>query len=120
MWSGSAETPPTMRIAMLAPSLQPTERRVAESIAADIESAIERTAQEVADIVGVGRASVIRTAQSLGYEGSTGSHRDLATPSLRSRRKASTRSCAISTMRSACSLRRTGCPHRSGSTSRCA
>ena len=69
MWSGSAETPPTMRIAMLAPSLQPTERRVAESIAADIESAIERTAQEVADIVGVGRASVIRTAQSLGYEG---------------------------------------------------
>lgn len=69
MWSGSAETPPTMRIAMLAPSLQPTERRVAESIVADVEAAIERTAQEMADLVGVGRASVIRTAQSLGYEG---------------------------------------------------
>ncbi len=54
---------------MLAPSLQPTERRVAESIVADVEAAIERTAQEVADLVGVGRASVIRTAQSLGYEG---------------------------------------------------
>lgn len=69
MWSGSADTPPTTRIAMLAPSLQPTERRIAESIVADVEAAIERTAQEVADLVGVGRASVIRTAQSLGYDG---------------------------------------------------
>jgi DNA-binding MurR/RpiR family transcriptional regulator len=69
MWSGSTETPPTTRIAMLAPSLQPSERRVAEAIARDVEAAIERTAQQVADLVGVGRASVIRTAQSLGYDG---------------------------------------------------
>ncbi|MGV8882243.1 MAG: MurR/RpiR family transcriptional regulator [Rhodoglobus sp.] len=54
---------------MLAPSLQPSERRVAEAITDDIEGAIERTAQEVADLVGVGRASVTRTAQSLGYDG---------------------------------------------------
>ncbi|MGZ0712713.1 MurR/RpiR family transcriptional regulator (plasmid) [Coraliomargarita sp. W4R53] len=69
MWTGSAETPPTVRIAMLAPSLQPSERRVAEAIAGDAENAIERTAQEIADLVGVGRATVIRTAQSLGYDG---------------------------------------------------
>lgn len=69
MWTGSADAPPTARIAMLAPSLQRSERRVAEAIAGDVEAAIERTAQEVADLVGVGRASVIRTAQSLGYDG---------------------------------------------------
>lgn len=69
MWTESADTPPTARIAMLAPSLQPSERRVAEAIAGDIEGTIERTAQEVADLVGVGRASVVRTAQSLGYDG---------------------------------------------------
>lgn len=54
---------------MLAPSLQPSERRVAEAIAGDVEAAIDRTAQQVADLVGVGRASVVRTAQSLGYDG---------------------------------------------------
>lgn len=69
MWTASADAPPTVRIAMLAPSLQPSERRVAEAIAGDVEAAIERTAQEVADLVGVGRASVVRTAQSLGYDG---------------------------------------------------
>lgn len=69
MWTGSADAPPTARIAMLAPSLQPSERRVAETVALDIEASIERTAQEVADLAGVGRATVIRTAQSLGYEG---------------------------------------------------
>ena len=69
MWTGCTDAPPTARIAMLAPSLQPSEQRVAESIAADVEAAIDRTAQEVADLVGVGRASVIRTAQSLGYDG---------------------------------------------------
>jgi DNA-binding MurR/RpiR family transcriptional regulator len=69
MWQGSAEVSPTARIAMLAPSLQPSELRVAEAIAGDIEAAIERTAQDVADLVGVGRATVIRTAQTLGYGG---------------------------------------------------
>lgn len=69
MWQGSADAPPTARIAMLAPSMQPSERRVAEAIAADVDTTIERTAQEIADAVGVGRATVIRTAQTLGYDG---------------------------------------------------
>ncbi|GEK85785.1 MurR/RpiR family transcriptional regulator [Microbacterium aerolatum] len=69
MWQGSVDAPPTTRIAMLAPSMQPSERRVAEAIAADADAAIEWTAQEIADTVGVGRATVIRTAQTLGYDG---------------------------------------------------
>ena len=69
MWQGPADAPPTARIAMLAPSMQPSERRVAEAIAADVDVSIERTAQEIADAVGVGRATVIRTAQTLGYDG---------------------------------------------------
>lgn len=69
MWHGSADAPPTTRIAMLAPSMQPSERRVVEAIAADVDAAIERTAQETSNAVGVGRATVIRSAQTLGYEG---------------------------------------------------
>jgi DNA-binding MurR/RpiR family transcriptional regulator len=42
---------------------------VAEAIAADLSGAVQCTAQQLADQVGVGRASVIRTAQTLGYEG---------------------------------------------------
>ena len=68
-WNGPADAPPSVRIAALAPSLQPSERRVADLIAADLAAAVERTAQQLADEVGVGRASVIRTAQTLGYEG---------------------------------------------------
>lgn len=68
-WTGAADAPPSVRIAALAPSLQPSERRIAEVIAADLSGAVERTAQQLADLVGVGRASVIRTAQTLGYEG---------------------------------------------------
>ena len=69
MWPGPADATPTTRIAMLAPSMQPSERRVAEAIATDVDLAVERTAQEIADAVGVGRATVIRTAQTLGYDG---------------------------------------------------
>ncbi|MAY49680.1 MAG: RpiR family transcriptional regulator [Microbacterium sp.] len=68
-WVGSSDAPPSARVAALAPSMQPSERRVAEAIAADIESAIDRSAQELAEAVGVGRATVIRTAQTLGYDG---------------------------------------------------
>lgn len=68
-WTGPAETPVSARIAALGPSLQPSERRVVDAIAADLGAAVECTAQELADKVGVGRASVIRTAQTLGYEG---------------------------------------------------
>ncbi len=68
-WQGGADAPPSVRIATLAPALQPTERRVAEAIAADRSGTVERTAQELADAVGVGRTTVVRAAQSLGYEG---------------------------------------------------
>src|SRR5690625_3735943 len=56
-------------MAALIPSLQRSERRVAEAVLADPERAVESTAQELADAVGVGRASVVRTAQTLGYDG---------------------------------------------------
>ncbi|WP_084130688.1 MurR/RpiR family transcriptional regulator [Demequina sp. NBRC 110055] len=68
-WNGSTDAPPTVRIAALAPSLQPSERRVAEAIAADVAAAVDMTAQQIAETVGVGRASVVRTAQTLGYDG---------------------------------------------------
>ena len=56
-------------MAALGPALQPSERRVVEVITADPSWAVESTAQEVADKTGVGRASVIRACQSLGYDG---------------------------------------------------
>lgn len=68
-WTGSADAPLTARITALAPSLHPGERRVAEAIANDLGTAVERTAQEAAEAIGVGRATVVRTAQALGYEG---------------------------------------------------
>lgn len=68
-WTGSADAPLTARITALAPSLHPGERRVAEAIANDLSTAVERTAQEAAEAIGVGRATVVRTAQALGYDG---------------------------------------------------
>lgn len=68
-WQGAPDAPPTARIQSLAPSLQPGERRVVEAIVADRSATVERTAQELADAVGVGRTTVIRSAQSLGFEG---------------------------------------------------
>ncbi len=68
-WTGSDDAPPTARIATLGPSLQPSERRVAEAVVADIAGAVEMTAQELAEQANIGRATVVRTAQSLGYEG---------------------------------------------------
>ena len=68
-WNGAPEAPPSVRISALAQSFQPSERRVADAIVADPAGAVECTAQQLADQVGVGRASVIRTAQTLGYEG---------------------------------------------------
>ncbi|WP_402371550.1 MurR/RpiR family transcriptional regulator [Isoptericola rhizosphaerae] len=68
-WTGSTDAPPTARISALLPSMHPGERRVAEAVAADLGAAVERSAQQVADDVGVGRATVVRAAQTLGYEG---------------------------------------------------
>jgi len=69
VWSGAADAPLTARIRALAPSLHAGERRVAEFVVGDLALAIESTAQDLADAVGVGRATVVRTAQTLGYEG---------------------------------------------------
>ncbi|WP_029149508.1 MurR/RpiR family transcriptional regulator [Microbacterium indicum] len=68
-WTGAADAPPTARIGALAHALKAGEKRVADAIADDLSGTVERTAQEVADIVGVGRATVVRTAQALGFEG---------------------------------------------------
>ncbi|MDN3310306.1 MurR/RpiR family transcriptional regulator [Microbacterium oryzae] len=57
------------RVLSLLPSLQRTEQRVAEAVVADPGGTVERTAQELADAIGVGRTTVVRTAQSLGYDG---------------------------------------------------
>lgn len=68
-WTGAHDARPSVRIASLAPALQRTERRVVEAIAQDRARTVELTAQELAEWVGVGRTTVIRAAQSLGYEG---------------------------------------------------
>lgn len=68
-WTGPADTPVSTRIAALAPSLRPSGRRVVDLVATDLAAAVECTAQELAERAGVGRATVIRTAQTLGYEG---------------------------------------------------
>lgn len=68
-WSGAEDAPPTARIAAMSPSLKPSEQRVVEEITSDIAGAVELTAQQLADQAGIGRATVIRTAQRLGYEG---------------------------------------------------
>ena len=68
-WTGASDAPPTARIASLSPSLQPSEQRVAEAIAADIAGTVELTAQQLAEHSNTGRATVVRTAQALGYDG---------------------------------------------------
>lgn len=68
-WHQTTDAPPSIRITTLAPSLQPNQRKVAEVMLVDAPSIVELTAQGLADRVGVGRATVIRTAQSLGYDG---------------------------------------------------
>src|SRR5690625_2780173 len=68
-WTGDPDAPVTARIAALEPSLQRSERRVVATVAENLAAAVECTAQELAARAGVGRASVIRTAQTLGYDG---------------------------------------------------
>lgn len=68
-WQGAHDAAPSVRILSLLPSLQRTERLVAEAVLADRSGTVERTAQELAEAVGVGRTTVIRVSQSLGYDG---------------------------------------------------
>lgn len=67
MFSPSA--PPTARIASVLNTLQPAERRVAELIVESADAVVEWTAQELAERAGVGRATVVRTCQTVGYRG---------------------------------------------------
>jgi DNA-binding MurR/RpiR family transcriptional regulator len=60
---------PTVRIATALPTLHPGERRVLEVFAAEPEVVVESTAQEMADRIGVGRSTVVRACQSIGYRG---------------------------------------------------
>lgn len=60
---------PAARIAAVLNTLQPAERRVAELIVESADEVVEWTAQELADHAGVGRATVVRTCQSIGYRG---------------------------------------------------
>lgn len=68
-WTQTTDAPVSARAAALAPSLSPTELVVLETVLADRQAAVDCTAQELAQLAGVSRASVIRTAQALGYEG---------------------------------------------------
>ncbi len=70
-WSAPQDTPPTVRIAAHRSTMLPSERRVADAIAAQPESLVELTAQEMAERIGVARTTVIRASQSLGYAGYT-------------------------------------------------
>ncbi|MEJ5997150.1 MurR/RpiR family transcriptional regulator [Corynebacterium sp. H130] len=60
---------PSIRIRSQLPNLQPTEQRVAAVILEDMSWSVEATAGQLAERAGVGRTSVVRTAQALGYEG---------------------------------------------------
>lgn len=57
------------RLASCAKILKPNQRKVAQFVMDNLESVVDMTAQEVSEKVGVGRATVVRTAQSLGFEG---------------------------------------------------
>ncbi len=60
---------PTARIATALPGLLASERRVLEEVLAQPEVFVESTAQEVADRIGVGRSTVVRACQRIGYKG---------------------------------------------------
>lgn len=65
----NSETTPAARIAALRNELRPAEARVVDALLDDPSAAVESTAQEIADRLGVARSSVIRTCQKLGYSG---------------------------------------------------
>lgn len=57
------------RISSLLPSLLPAERQVAQVLLDRAADAAELSSQQVADLAATSRATVVRTAQSLGYSG---------------------------------------------------
>lgn len=60
---------PTVRIATALPTVLASERRVLEEVLHQPGRVVESTAQEVADRVGVGRSTVVRACQAIGYRG---------------------------------------------------
>lgn len=65
----SNDAPFSTRLSLVMPSLLKSEAAVATYCLENAESVVDFTAQEVADAVGVSRATVVRTCQSLGYRG---------------------------------------------------
>jgi len=57
------------RISSLLPSLLPAERQVAQVLLDRAADAAELSSQQVADLAATSRATVVRTAKSLGYSG---------------------------------------------------
>lgn len=57
------------RIRSLRPSLLPAEQAVAAVFLEHTQRIVELSSQQVADLAGASRATVVRTAQSLGYSG---------------------------------------------------
>ncbi len=57
------------RIRSLLPTLLPTERAVAEVLLTRPADVIEMSSQQVAQVAGASRATVVRTCQSLGFSG---------------------------------------------------
>ena len=64
-----AELSASARLAAAARSLKPNQYKVAQYALDNLDTVVDMTAQEVSEKVGVGRATVVRTAQALGYEG---------------------------------------------------
>lgn len=60
---------PSVRIRAQLPNLLPTEQRVAGIVLENMTWAVDATANQLAERAKVGRTTVIRTAQALGYEG---------------------------------------------------
>ena len=65
----AANLPATTRLRANLPSLLPSETRVARRVLADPASAVDATAQQLADAVGVARSTVVRMCRRLGYDG---------------------------------------------------
>ena len=56
-------------IRSLLPSLLPTEQSVAQVLLSRSNEIVELSSQQVADLAGASRATVVRTCQSLGFSG---------------------------------------------------
>jgi DNA-binding MurR/RpiR family transcriptional regulator len=72
------EESPTLRVARLLGSLSPAQRLVAEHLVGSRRAALAESASAIAAELGVSDATVVRTAQALGYTGLPELRRNLA------------------------------------------